>query len=182
MNDVYETLFNVWSKEKSSKELTALPENLLNELAEYFAQLRRQIKLGDRNSLNTLLKSAELEILQKFLGSLLRIRMRKIVNSALRQEPLENLLPFEKKTFNILQRAIAHHTDMMKNGLNDPRTLQFENEHRNEVVIFLRDFPKFVGEDLNSYGPFKAGDVASINSGNAQALVRKHVVKIIKSV
>jgi len=42
-----------------------------------------------------------------------------------------------------------------------------------EEVRFLRDVPAIVGEDLKTYGPFKAGDVAKLPRGNADALVRQ---------
>ncbi|MEM1946264.1 MAG: hypothetical protein QXH12_01370 [Candidatus Caldarchaeum sp.] len=180
METVYETLLGIWNKERASEELTSIPEKLLEDLAEYFSYLRRQIRLSDRSSLNTRVRSAELEMLQRLLESLLRIRMRKIVAMAFQQPSVENVLPFEKKTFNVIQRVMSQHEDMIRSGLNDPRMLQREIERRYEVVIFLKDFPRFVGEDLSSYGPFKAGDVAAIYSGNVPALARKNVVKPVK--
>ncbi|MEM2236856.1 MAG: hypothetical protein QXR26_01510 [Candidatus Caldarchaeum sp.] len=180
MEEVYETLLGLWSREKASEELTSIPEEFFEDLAEYFAYIRRQIRLSDKNSLNTRIRSVELEMLQNLLESLLRIRMKKIVAMAFQQPVLENVLPFEKKTFNVIQRAVSQHEAMIRNGLNDPRMLQREIDRRYEVVIFLKDFPRFVGEDLNSYGPFKAGDVAAVYAGNVAALVRKNIVRPVK--
>ncbi len=182
MEEVYEALVNLWQKERTSSELISLPERFLNELTEYFAFIRRQIRLSDKESLNTKIRSAEFGMMQRLLESLLKIRMRKIMSLVHQPTELQNFLPFEKKTFNIIQRVLSQHESMIKNSLNNPRILQRDLNRRYEVVVFLKDFPKFVGEDLNSYGPFKAGDVASICSENVPALVMKNVVKPIKSV
>lgn len=182
MDDVYERLYELWQRQRTSDELVKIPDELLNDLAEYFAAVKRQVRLSDRNSLNTKLKLAELEMMQRIMQSLLRARMRRIMALASKASGIDNVLPFEKKTFNTIQRILTQHESKIMNGLNDPRILVHETEHRHEVVVFLKDFPKFVGEDLQSYGPFKAGDVAAICSGNVPALQRRGIVKPIKSV
>lgn len=182
MEEVYEKLFDVWNRERAVSEIIKVPEDLLESLAEYFAQLRRQLRLSEKDSVNAQLKKTEMEMLQRLLQSLLYIRMRKIIHAVFNQTALDNLLPVERKTYNALQRAISQHEAVVKSGVVDPRELLKESEHRHEVVIFLRDFPKFVGEDLNSYGPFKAGDVATIYSGNVPSLVKRNIVRLVKSV
>lgn len=182
MEEVYERLLDAWNKERSTSEVVKISEELLESLAEYLAQVRRQLKLSDRDSVNAQLKTAEIEMLQKLLQSLLRRRMDKIVHAVFQKTPLDNLLPAERKTYNALLRAVSQHEAVIKSGLVNPRDLLKESEHEHEVVVFLKDFPKFVGEDLNSYGPFKAGDVAAICSGNVPSLVRRNIVRLVKSV
>jgi DNA replication factor GINS len=182
VEDVYERLLDAWKKERSASEVVKISEELLENLAEYLAQLRRQLKLSDKDSVNAQLKTAELEMLQKLLQSLLQKRMHKIITAVFQKTPLDNLLPAERKTYNALQRTISQHEAVIKSGLVNPRDLLKESEHKHEVVVFLKDFPKFVGEDLNSYGPFRAGDVAAICSGNVPSLVRRNIVRLVKSV
>ncbi|MCS6768900.1 MAG: hypothetical protein NZ570_00470 [Candidatus Caldarchaeum sp.] len=182
MEEVYEKLFSLWQKQRSSEELLKIPEELLNELAEYFALIRRQVRLSDKNSLQTKVRLAEFDMMQRLLESLLKHRMRKIIALSSTLSSLENLLPFEKNTFNTMQRVVSQHESMVRNGLNDPRILYREMEHRYEIVVFLKDFPKFVGEDLYGYGPFKSGDVAAICSANVPALQKREIVKPVKSV
>ncbi len=47
------------------------------------------------------------------------------------------------------------------------------------LVTFLTDVPKFVGEDLKTYGPFTTGDLAWIPKGNVKILEEKGVIKVI---
>ena len=47
------------------------------------------------------------------------------------------------------------------------------------LVAFKENVPKFVGEDLRTYGPFTAGDLAWIPKGNVKILEKKGVIKVI---
>ncbi|MEM0349008.1 MAG: hypothetical protein QXE96_02795 [Candidatus Caldarchaeum sp.] len=180
MEEVYEKLLELWGRERSEPSLQKIDEIFLDTLANYMGMLRRQVRLSERDSLNASLKSAELQMLGKLLESVLSIRFRKISEAAMRQEQLENLLPFEKKTMEHIMRALSFHEAKVRNGVHNPRTLYAEEDEKLEVVVFLRDFPKFVGEDLVSYGPFKEGDLATIYHANAVALAQKKVVRLMK--
>ncbi|MDW8062961.1 MAG: hypothetical protein RMI43_02185 [Candidatus Caldarchaeum sp.] len=180
MEETYEKLLELWNAERMNNELQQIPEQFFEELSNYMGHLRRQIRLSERDSPNTLLKNTELEMIAKLLESLLRLRLRKIIEAAFTQTPAENMLPFEKKTHTYIIRALSHHEAKIRNASASPKSLLAEAEEKSEVVVFLKDFPKFIGEDLRAYGPFKEGDVATIYYANAQALAQKKVVRLIK--
>lgn len=180
MEEVYEKLLELWNKERVVDELQQIPETFFDELSEYMGHLRRTIRLGEKNSPNTLVKKAELEMVVRLLESLMRTRMNKVVEAAFKQTTLENALPFEKRTLSDIQRALSQHEAKIRNGLSSPKSFFVEEEEKLEVVVFLKDFPKFVGEDLQSYGPFKEGDIATVYYANVQALMQKKIVRPIK--
>ncbi|MDW8083848.1 MAG: hypothetical protein RMI49_01415 [Candidatus Caldarchaeum sp.] len=182
MEDVYERLLELWKRERLDRELQQIPEDFLEKLCSYIGSIRRQVRLSERESPNTYVRKAELEMISHLLESLLRIRFSKIVEAAFNQYSIENTLPFEKRTLNNIQRTLLQHVERIKNSLSNPKSLLAEEEEKLEIVVFLRDFPKFVGEDLRSYGPFKEGDVATIYPANAQALVQKKIVRLVKLV
>ena len=49
------------------------------------------------------------------------------------------------------------------------------------LVRFLTDMPAIVGSNMNTYGPFKAEDVASLPVENAESLIRRGVASKIET-
>ena len=45
------------------------------------------------------------------------------------------------------------------------------------TVKFLKDMPSFVGVDEKTYGPYKAGDIASLPEANAAVLIEKGIAE-----
>ncbi|MEM4574479.1 MAG: hypothetical protein QXF45_08090 [Candidatus Caldarchaeum sp.] len=180
MEEIYEKLLELWNQERTDEKMQAIPDNFFEELSSYVGKLRRQIRLSEKDSPNTLVKNKEIEMITRLLESFLRIRFYKLMEAALEQRSVENMLPFEKKTFAAITQTLSQHEDKIKNSLSSPKLLMTEEEEKLELVVFLQDFPKFVGEDLRSYGPFKEGDVTTIHYANAQALSKKKIVRPVK--
>ncbi len=169
----------LWTRERSTEQLTAIPNELVQELATYASDIRRQIRLTDRDSITAALKSAELEMLQRLLKSLLEVRFRKILAAVLKGEEPENLTPFEKRVFHSLQRTIDEYMDSIDMMARQLRMTFMETDSKYDVVSFLQPVGRFVGEDLKSYGPFKQGDIAILPVENARSLAKRSIVKRI---
>ena len=54
-----------------------------------------------------------------------------------------------------------------------------EKEVINVTVRFLKPVPKFMGKDLETFGPFEKDDVASLPKKIANILVNKDRVELI---
>jgi DNA replication factor GINS len=179
-NNIYERLLELWTRERSSETLTKIPEELIKELSTHVSLIRRQLKLSERGSINAALRNSELHMIQRILESLFKVRLRKIMTSGASDGQLENLLSFERRFYNILQRALQSHLDSVKSILSNPLLLQPRKESKYEVVIFLKQSPRIVGEDLVSYGPFQEGDIASLPVENANLLARRNIVRRVQ--
>ncbi|MEM3123520.1 MAG: hypothetical protein QW756_05505 [Nitrososphaerota archaeon] len=179
---VYERLLSLWMRERSSVKLNKLPEEMLKEVSSHVSNLRRQQKLSERGSINSVLRGSEIIMIQRLLDSLFRLRLGKIIRSGISEIPTENMLPFERRYVNTITRAAQEHSYTTRTILTNLQLLQHRKESRYEVVVFLKSFPKIVGEDLVSYGPFSEGDLATIPVENASLLASKNVVKLVRLV
>jgi DNA replication factor GINS len=47
-------------------------------------------------------------------------------------------------------------------------------------VAFLQDIPQFVGIDMGCYGPYRAGDIATVPEENAKVLIEKGASELVE--
>jgi DNA replication initiation complex subunit (GINS family) len=129
--------------------------------------------------------------LEFMLNDLLRLREKKILNSALAQRrPLGSMTLAEEEFYNRLARAIDGHFEFVKASLSgvssgrvpaegeEPAAASSEPEGVEYVsVVFMRPVEQaFVGLDEATYGPFKVGDNAMIPIENARSWLRDGTV------
>ena len=56
-----------------------------------------------------------------------------------------------------------------------------ENQEKTRLVRFLNSVPKFMGEDLNIYGPFDAEDISHLPNEVASLLIKRKRAEEIES-
>ena len=176
---VYEKLLTIWSGERSSEGLTQLDMQFFNSLTEYVSSLKHKVRLSTKDSLTSMIKNKELEIIRDLVKSIFEIRYRKILDMALRGEEPENMLPIERRFYNMLFNTLDEYREILKGITTTFRIPKVVEGQRYETVAFLSDSPKIVGEDLREYGPFKAGDIASLPLSNASSLIKHGIAKRI---
>lgn len=180
--DPFETLFKIWLKERESQEPIAIPNEFHDEIYRYFGRVRKQLRVSDRKSLGSKLKSLELERSQEIVKLLFEARMKKILTIALHEKQPENLLEFEKHIFTSFSRVVSEYRERVENAVYDLRAFfALGGDTNYSVVGFLQPIVKIVGEDGKAYGPFRTGDVASLPTGNARILIKREVAKRISS-
>lgn len=176
----YEELLKLWQDELSSEGLIKIPDDFERKLYSYVARLKQLLKVSDKRSLTFSTKSAELESIKKLVASLLETRYRKIISMLIAGIELENLMEFEKDLAFSISKAMHDYKQKVKSLLHDLKIpSKDELEIKYELVCFMQDFPKIVGEDLKSYGPFKQFDIATLPPQNAIAMLNRKVVSSI---
>jgi DNA replication factor GINS len=176
---IFLKILEIWNKEKSMKELSYISPEVEESIYQYINYIKKQLKVSDKKALSTILKYTEYEILQKIIYEIFEIRLRKIVFSTLEDSYAENLLDFEKPLIQNLTKIFEEYREKVRNLSFKPKTLLFPKEKNRFLTVFLQPFPKIIGEDMKSYGPFKTYDITSIPIGNIKGLVRKKIVKYI---
>ncbi len=206
----YETLFELLRIEKERKELQKLDDNFFINLIDYLkdkkAILEKQTE--DLFSIEEREKTEkQLENLKKITKDLFERREKKIIMMALDKSRAKssivdesNLLKEEKEFFENLVRLLDKNREaILFNLLNlkEPKGVGLlfvegkaekkedfkKNGKKREtkLIRFLHAVPKFVGKELEEYGPFEEEDVASLPIEIANVLIKKKRAEEISS-
>ncbi|MFA5797597.1 MAG: hypothetical protein WC916_06220 [Candidatus Woesearchaeota archaeon] len=200
INITYDILFDILRSEKSREELQLLDEHFYTHVAEYIKEkevvlLHSQTPVAERE-----LTRIQLGNVRKLLQELYDRRERKIITLALYKTKTHHdviqtnhLLLEEKGFFESMNALFAefHQTvfDQITLG-KAPIHVAFEHvsptsgqtalptviPDDDSAIIsirFIKPVPKFLGPELESYGPFEPEDIASLPSRIAQILLGK---------
>jgi hypothetical protein len=179
--DLYEALMEAWRIERGEEGLAKLPEELLEDIRKYIGSLKHQLRVSDRGTLTSDLREVFLDAVTRIVRELFELRLRKLVEAAVEEKPLENLIGFERRIYPRLVSLIKEYRDCVGELVEAVAYQNWEKmPSRYELICFLKDAPELIGIDLESYGPFKAGDIAALPSENARNLELAGVVRVIK--
>lgn len=189
---MYKRLREAWLNEKTSPQIRPLEGSFYRDAASYLRTLRDQLKTSEESSPMRSLLLAELHVSERLLEELLDGRHTKIVRSLETEaEILSDHLTAEERG---LTRNLS---DFSADFLRLKKTLQegeLEEPPKTElpevggeiaeevpmvVVRLMRDLPAIVGVDLETYGPFKAEDIASLPEANATPLISQGAARRI---
>lgn len=202
----YETLFDLLKRERERADLQKLDENFFKYLIEF---LKEKKQIMGKPSLESFEEKKNLERqldnIKKLLIDLYGKREKKIISLALDKSRTKStivddsiLLKEEKQFFNALIGLFDRHREgILFNVLNCNLPFVVENkeevkkveikENKEEVkkdtklVRFIHAVPKFVGEELEEYGPFEEENIANLPIEIANLLITKGRAEEIKS-
>lgn len=166
----FQYLRELQKKERDSPALQQIDPNFYKALSESLHQ------------------SADSEALIALAKSILDTRERKIVSLAIKSARAgikpHNILPEEDPLFLEVSGAVSNYRDRMDRMLakNNPASDSAREEALPKnpatsaiaAAIKVRaasDIPAFVGEDMKTYGPLKAGEIAELPEKAAKILV-----------
>lgn len=204
INITYDILFDVLRYEKTREELQPLDPEFFNHLVEYI-QGKEQILLNSQTPVSEReLTRIQLNNIRKIIIELIERREKKIMNLAIYRVKTGSeminttgLLKEEKPLFeNLVKLLHAQKNSLTDNILNakTPSPLLFNISDSREMqkspiqtinpeqvisIRFIKPVPKFLGPELEIYGPFEAEDIAALPGDIAQALVNKNRAEII---
>ena len=198
----YATLFELLRREKDREELQKLHETFFDDVREYIHEKQRVISgatLTDFDEKNRVEK--EIYNVRKILKELYEKREKKIVNMALDKSKIKtniidssSMLKEEKELFDSLVTVLDENrqyvalrlfsssatTTEPKPAIPPVQAHQKEaaidkkiDKNETKLVRFLHAVPKFVGTELEEYGPFEEEDVANLPEEIAQLLIDK---------
>ena len=207
-NDIsltYEKLFDITRREKTTEELQRLDETFFEDVVEY---LQGKTAILTKDVQHSLFSKSEKEITKKQLDNIKKLitelyskREQKIVNLAIMKSRTSSnlidtaaLLPEEKIFFNNLVQILNDNKRTILFSLlegkipdtknnNQESTKKQENNSLQEStakIEFLNDVPKFVGKELEHYGPFSKNQVVELPFDVANILVSKGRAKKIE--
>ncbi|NJE00137.1 hypothetical protein E3E26_10185 [Thermococcus sp. LS1] len=174
--------------ELSSPDLTELDEEFYRE----FDSLIKALKLSAESSrergedIEERLYLAQLNIAEKLMREIIKIRLHKIVDLAVEGIPQE-MTAEEKRIFTILRAFIEREeipVEVPAEAVEVPESIPTAEPPRKtiprEAYIIKIDLPKILDAELKGYGPFKAGDLVTLPREIAKVLIEREAAEKIK--
>ena len=194
----YETLFDLLQRERERAELQKLEPTFFSDTISY---IKEKKKILDAKSDSVFAADErkkterQLENIYKILKELYERREKKIIVLALDRSRTKSnlvdtsaLLKEEKVFYDSLTNMFDNYRDSIlmsilneqlpfMNPVEDKKPRQeFQNaapKKQTKLVRFISPVPKFVGPELEEYGPFKDEDIANLPSEIADVLINK---------
>jgi DNA replication initiation complex subunit (GINS family) len=176
----YETIRAIHRAEKE-EQLQKLPDNFYNSVKNWILHKQKQ-----KDTVSLL----EVENTKKLLDDIVSRRERKIVLSALRtirgELPPKNLTEDEQRFFDNIVNSLKSFRDNIKEQVISYDNVIEEkieearkqlNPNGKIILKMIVDMPRFVGPDMNYYGPLRIGEVVSLPKEVANQLVERKVAE-----
>lgn len=199
----YETLFEILRREKIRHELQKLDKTFFEDIVRYLEEKQKilesqRIKISVFASSEVQKTQKQIDNVKRMLKELYERRENKIVQIALvtsRSEEtgeFSEMLDEEKKFYqelmlilneyrhSVLYNILQTKLPAFKNK-DKPKGLKTENVPSTRLVRVLHAIPKFVGDNLNIYGPYEEEDIISLPEKVADILVKNNRVEPIQA-
>ena len=209
VNITYETLFDMLRNEKNREELQKLDKSFFEDLIQYIND-KKELLSKDKDSelfsgLEKEKTEKQLENIKKLVRELYERREKKIVSMALISSRTGSLLDDsallkeEKELFDSLIEVLnkTRAGVLLKVLKAEKPELEFEQPKKEivkdvgdkgvvsvkkdaKLIRFTHAVPKFLGKELEVYGPFEEEDVAKLPVEIADVLIGKGRAEEIK--
>src|SRR3989344_543614 len=161
----YEKLYEILRLEKYKKELQKLDHDLFNKTVKYLDEKKAILDSQEKKdsvfaSQSVASTKRQLENTKMILKELYERREAKIIQIAL----------FNSRTGERMADVDA----LLKEEINSFKNVEEKKEKQNKFVRFLESVPKFVGDDLNEYGPYEAEDMANLPIKISEILIKNN--------
>ena len=196
----YETLFELLQREKERSDLQKLEPTFFSDVIGYIGEKKKifEAKEGPFAKEERRKTERQLENIYKILKEFYERREKKIITLALDKSRTKSnlidtsaLLKEEKVVFEALTNLLDNYRDsILYSILNEKmpfmNAMQTDDKSPREdfktaldmkkptkLVRFMAYVPKFVGPELEEYGPFEEEDIANLPTEVAGVLVSK---------
>ena len=154
----YESIRKILDEEKATGRLTNIPDSFFLEAQSYLEKKSKTVEEEWRT-----------DSAKRRLNDIIEIREKKIINSAINavkaNVAIDNLTPEEKALFESVVQSIKTFRQNVQKSM--------EPKEKEEPIAMLQDIEQFVGPNMKNYGPFKAGDIATLPKPIAELLISK---------
>jgi DNA replication initiation complex subunit (GINS family) len=205
----FETLFEILKREKDRTDLQKLDPNFFSDTINYIKDKKKILQAkGDSVFADDERKKTErqLENIYKIVKELYERREKKIIHLALDKSRTKSnlidtsvLLKEEKAFFDAISGLFDNYRESILLAVLNEK-MPFMNELKiskpsdnfikaakveklkkpTKLVRFTHQVPKFVGPELEEYGPFQSEDIANLPVEVADVLLNKGKAEIIE--
>ncbi|MEK6984117.1 MAG: hypothetical protein AABX33_06085 [Nanoarchaeota archaeon] len=203
----YETLFELLQRERERTELQRLEPSFFGDVVCYIQEKKKVFDAkSDSLFAHDERKKSEkqLENIYKIIKELYERREKKIIMIALDKSRTKSnlidttaLLKEEKVVFDAVTSLLDKYRDAVlysvlnekmpfmqpieaKNPVDGEFKTAFELKKSAKLIRFMHPVPKFVGPELEEYGPYEGEDIANLPAEVADVLISKEKAEEIK--
>jgi DNA replication initiation complex subunit (GINS family) len=174
-NDLYEAL----RKERYGEQLQPLMKDFVKEVASYLKEREHLIgQEKDMFSEDLQKNKKQLENAIAIFKELMLRRKKKLLElsfvsaeTGISKRDFDNLLHFEKETFEKIMKAINEGDKQMEKIISGVDQENQISGPKNKLIIFKVDTEEFMDLEGNKLGPFKKGDIVNIPQEIANILL-----------
>ena len=196
VNITYETLFELLKREKDTADLQKIEPSFFDNFVEYLNEKKDMLNKEDSLFSYDEKKKVEKQIdnARRLIKEIYERREKKILNIALMKSRTKTnvidtsaLLENEKRFFDEVVKVLnLFRNEVINNIITGEYASKAAVEHEEKdeknipkedksmkIVRFLYEVPKFVGKELEEYGPFAEEDIANLPAEIADVLITK---------
>lgn len=171
-NDLYELL----RKEKYNESLQTLPAGFISDISSFLAEQKEESSHNDGGILGNAGRSnKKFENAVSLFNELVLRRKKKILNlvfvateTGIMKRDYENMLPSEKTAFDSMTKVFEEFDKKVSEEINGESE---KAKPENSMILFNQETEQFVDSSGTFLGPFKAGDLANLDSSVCDLLV-----------
>lgn len=181
---MYDELYEVWNKEKETRDVQRLPKNFYSKIASYIQKMKEENRMLDKKTTKGKLLDREFKYVKIMLVELLQHRYKKFLEKTLNKETInkECLTAEEKKLYGEVLPLPEAYKAFSKNILRGHLSNIGKVAEQTMIVLrFVKEIPALVGADMKTYGPFAPEDIATLPPENARILIKKGVAVEVDS-
>ncbi len=180
----YEDLRRIYRLEKSTSKLVNVDDDFYNALYEFLENEKKRYLESLKDFSDADVKA--FANLKRMVQELLSLREKKLLNMALLASRLESyeipkIPPVEKEMFQNILKILEKHNKLLDEVFSP--TLKEKKIKSDDLKILkikiCADIPKFLGQDMKEYGPFKNNDVIQLPYNIANILIEKKLAEVI---
>jgi len=180
---MYNELYEAWKQELENIELERLPSDFYCRIADYLRRLKEEGRMLDKRTVKARLLKNEIQNVKRMVHELIQGRYRKLVRKMAKDEkvPSNVLTDEEEKIYKSVSPFAEAYQSFAKSILHGHTSkIDAEQKRKRTALRFLNDVPAIIGADMETYGPFKVEDIASLPVENAKILVKQGLAEKVE--
>ena len=168
-----------WMKEKTSRELTELPDEFYSDVARHVAELNRELGRGDE--LRCELLQEELRNVLEMVREIHLSRTFKALGEISKGRLPSSLLERERYAFGEIRQVLEKlRTQLVTPAIRGEVAVTAPPEATNVTLMVLSEIPQIMGDDMRQYGPFKSGEIACLPKRSAELLIKHDLARKVE--
>ncbi|MBS3111780.1 hypothetical protein J4459_00795 [Candidatus Woesearchaeota archaeon] len=196
----YETVYETLRREKFRQEIQQLEPTFFQDVVKYLKEKKAILK--SQKEKESIFAAQEIQKTQKQIENIYKIlkelyerRETKIIQIALfssktnskLQDP-DLLLKEEQELFKKITSELDNFRKNILGNLLEAKIPQIPEDkiqetilkkEENKLIHFSKPVPKFLAEDLQSYGPFEQDEIANLPEKAAEILIQRNKANLL---